>query len=265
MLRRRSTRASIRSSTHSEDEQQSSIPVLSESQDENKPSDGHTGVSQDFYDMCNSPMVLSSPVAASRGSAKFQQAPAPKLMPPPRTRYARRSAAATSPKATSPNVSSPKAMSPSSSAASFASEATPVTSAFKSKGIVCVVKRPSAISKKKDIKTYALQNTFYAYPLDATNETRDKILSKIKEVSDNFEFQKYETKICEFELPFEVEEICKISTGYSTVPKRHKIKNNTGKRKRAKISSSSSEEDNVEDMDIEPDEPPVEVRTKRRR
>jgi hypothetical protein len=117
---------------------------------------------------------------------------------------------------------------------------------IKSIGTVCVVSRPST-NKNNNIKSYALQNTFYAYPADASPDTKKTISGKIKEITDNFEFQKYDFKVYEFELPFEVEEVCRISGGYGMTPKRHKISG--GKRKRAEesLSSSSDLEDYEED------------------
>jgi hypothetical protein len=221
----------------------------SDSQEISLPSDGHTGMSQDFDKKMN---TASTPTSAR--TTKQEQASAvpvesaPKLMQPP-TRTTRKSIA---------TAAASAAVAATSSTSTAVTVSTPVLSAtatsapaqaIKSFGTVCVVSRPST-NKKNNIKSYALQNTFYAYPADASPDTKKTVSDKIKEIADNFEFQKYDIKVYEFELPFEVEEVCRISGGYGMTPKRHKIAG--GKRKRAEesLSSSSDLEDCDEDESV---------------
>lgn len=235
------------------------------SQDFIKPSDGKTGVSQDFNDLNTSsqekddvsiptPSIPAMRTRRSSGAAAGPPASSGK------TKLVETTTVVVSAKSTAPA----KTVASTACAASTSSTSSTVriaaTTPFKSFGTVCVVKRPSTINKKKNIKVYALQNTFYAYPIDATPEVKSEINEKIKQVSDDFEFQKYETEVYEFGLPFEVEEVCKISAGYGTAPKRHKIASNKRKRTKVDTSSSSESEDEQEEADATSSAP-----TKKRR
>lgn len=216
------------------------------SQDINKPSDGQTGMSQDFEEMYT---VTSPRSARSTGSARSTRSarpnqvipgPAPTLMPPPARRFlrARRTddaAAASSTSSTSPTTSQSISL-----------------PSIKSFGTIAVVKRPSSI-KKDNIEPYALQNTFYAYPLNAPPEVKSTIETKNKAIIDNFKFQKYEVEVFEFGLPFEVSKICRIDTRCGMTPKRHKI--STAGSKRKKDEASSSSESDIEDADEQEDTP----------
>ena len=120
-------------------------------------------------------------------------------------------------------------------------------------GTVCVVWRPST-NKRDNIEAYALQNTFYAYPIDATEETKKDIEARNKKITDDFEFQKYNLEVFEFDLPFKVGNICRISSRCGMTPKRHKTATAGGKRKRTKddddsSSSGSSLSDAEEDVE----------------
>jgi hypothetical protein len=127
-------------------------------------------------------------------------------------------------------------------------------------GTVCVVKRPSTHAKQKVVKPYALQNTFYAYPLDTEASVKSQIESKIQHVVENFEIQKYETEIVTFGLPFEVESIGCISDGHGNAPKKFTLP--TFNKRKRNVSSSISDE---EDSDEAGTEQMVEENTSRRR
>ncbi len=127
-------------------------------------------------------------------------------------------------------------------------------------GTVCVVKRPSTHAKQKVVKPYALQNTFYAYPLDTEASVKSQIESKIQHVVENFEIQKYETEIMTFGLPFEVESIGCISDGHGNAPKKFTLP--TFNKRKRNVSSSTSDDD---DSDEAGTESMVEEQASRRR
>lgn len=255
------------SESHDED---GGILVHSDSQDITKSSDGHTGMSQDFLELnTSSPRPIPSP--------KLQSAMVE--IPTVSTRTTRKSTAAAAKKnkniipttseattsyaltvATASTISVRTTTTSEASGASFIaptetslkSVATPTSSpAIKSYGTVCVVKRPSE-NMKDNIEAYAIQNTFYAYPLDATKQMKDDIRERNKKITDDFEFQKYEMEIYEFGLPFEVGMVCRISSRCGMTPKRHKIATSGAKRKRGTGDSSASSSDADEDIDISP-------------
>ena len=240
----------------------------SNSQDLNKPSDGHTGMSQDFSDLNTS----SQDNACASSSVTFEKAAA-ELSTTRTTRTTRSkkraievsssAAATTSAAAATTSAAAATTSAAATSTAVAAASPLPMVS-IKSYGTVAVVKRP-APGKKNNIKLNALQNTFYAFPLDASVETKQAIAKKIEEVTDNFEFQKYEVEVYEFGLPFEVEEVCRITAGYGMTPKRHKIpKDTTGKRKRDNDSSSEEDDNENEDNDEDVVEIKEEPRKKKR-
>ena len=86
-------------------------------------------------------------------------------------------------------------------------------------GIVCVMDRPTTNKKQKDIKKFALQKTFYAFPKDCNPEIKAKIQQRIENDIADFKLQKYNVSIHRFGLPFDVEEVCCVSGGYNLVPK----------------------------------------------
>lgn len=122
-------------------------------------------------------------------------------------------------------------------------------------GTVCVVHR-EARGRMKEVKKFALPNTFYAYPKDATDEMKEKIASKMQVVVDNFSLQNYETTIMRFGLPFAVAEVCSISCGYNMTPKRMMAvaaasTNTKGKKRKPVSSSDSSESSESESSDAD--------------
>ena len=116
------------------------------------------------------------------------------------------------------------------------------TSPILSWGTVCVVKRPSTHARQVEVKPYALQNTFYAYPFATDSGMKNEIESKIRRVAQNFEIQRYDTEIVTFGLPFEVDAIGCISNGHGNMAKKFTLPA-VNKRKRDSSSESSSLED----------------------
>jgi hypothetical protein len=249
-----STQARLRQASPPSDEDEKPVVIFtSGSQESNKTADSHTGMSQEFEGLSTSPKFGDAPTlvlperivtrqyAAADGYAKIVKPTSP-TGPMGPTSPVKPTKPANQTKPVRPNTKTTPAIN---------DDPAPAAPNFKSFASVCVVKRPSD-NKKKDIKLYALQNTFYAYPIDTSADVKTDIHAKINEVSVNFDFQKYETEIYEFGLPFEVEEVCKISAGYGTAPKKHKIAATPGaKRKKAASSSSSSSED--EDIPSSPE------------
>lgn len=86
-------------------------------------------------------------------------------------------------------------------------------------GIVAVMSRPSTNKRQKEIKPFALQKCFYACPKHMSDEQKEKVKARIEKDITDFKYQKYKVEIHRFGLPFVVEEICCISTGYNLVPK----------------------------------------------
>jgi len=121
-------------------------------------------------------------------------------------------------------------------------------------GTVCVVHR-EARGRMKEVKPFALPNTFFAYPKDATTDMKEKISNKIQVVADNFSIQSYKTDIVRFGLPFAVSEVCSISSGYNMTPKRMiavaASATNARRKKRKLQDSSSNSSDNESKMDLD--------------
>ena len=119
-------------------------------------------------------------------------------------------------------------------------------------GIVCTVNRSSTNRRQKDIKPFALQKTFYAYPKDITQEKKDKIKKKIEADIADFKCQQYNVELHTFGLPFAVDEICCISAGYNltakmfraSLPKEEKT---PSKRKRGTREESASDDEDTKD------------------
>jgi hypothetical protein len=86
-------------------------------------------------------------------------------------------------------------------------------------GIVCTMSRRSTNKRQKDIKPFALQKTFYAFPKSITEEQKEKMKARIEKDIADFKFQKYTVTIHRFGLPFPVEEVCCVSEGYNLTPK----------------------------------------------
>ena len=132
------------------------------------------------------------------------------------------------------------------------------SAAILSHGTVCVVKRPSTHSRQKEIKRYALQNTFYAYPPNVDTKIKDQIRDNINGIVDNFKFQKYDTEIMTFGLPFEVEDVCRVTTLCGLTPKRLVLPTN----KRKRNGGSDDEEDGGDDDEDIVDEEEEDTRAK---
>lgn len=96
---------------------------------------------------------------------------------------------------------------------------------------VCVVHRPTTHKKQKAVKTYALQNTFFAFPKNINDEDKKIIDGKIQDVVADFEAQKYTIERKTFGLPFEVEGICRITPGYNMTAKKIKPERSFKRRK----------------------------------
>lgn len=103
-------------------------------------------------------------------------------------------------------------------------------------GIVCVVSRPSTNKRQKNIKPFALQKTFYAYPKSASEEQKNKIKGRIETDIGDYRCQQYDIKIHTFGLPFPVEEICCVSAGYNLTAKMFRaIKPDDEPKKRKRV------------------------------
>lgn len=129
-------------------------------------------------------------------------------------------------------------------------------------GVVCVVSRPTNNKKQKDIKKFALQKTFYAYPKNCDTSVKDKIEERIKNDIADFKFQKYNVETYRFGLPFEVEEVCCVSRGYNLLPKILKAPQTETqasapvKREKRKARSRKSYEDDSANSDDDDDYTP---------
>lgn len=108
---------------------------------------------------------------------------------------------------------------------------------------VCIVSRP-ANTEKKIVVPYALQSTFFAYPTDASDADKTAIDAFVEDKVADFRLQKYYVTRIIFNFPTKVDQICRISLGYSTVPKMMKAPKRIRKRKQAE-----SDEDEVQDGD----------------
>ncbi len=189
-----------------------------------------TGMSEDL----NAALTIISPSSVASSSAAATIAfdtTTTTLDPVPPVRWTRSSSRTTA--ATTATAASSATM-------AMAATSTPSTPPILSWGKVCVVKRPSTHTKQKEVKLYALQNTFFAYPVDTDAETASEIDSKIQRVAQNFEIQRYETEIMTFGLPFEVEAIGCFTDGHGNMAKKFTIASSPSKRKRGTVSSSSS-------------------------
>ncbi len=130
----------------------------------------------------------------------------------------------------------------------------------KSIGVVCTLSRPSTNKRQKEIKPFALQKTFYAFPKTITEEQKEKIKVRIEKDIVDFKVQKYNVSIERFGLPFAVDEICCVSEGYNLTPKIYKAvlpdkpepapAKKDKKRKRGCKDESESEESD-EDAELE--------------
>jgi hypothetical protein len=85
-------------------------------------------------------------------------------------------------------------------------------------GVALLVKRLGADGNLK-IKPYIVQNSFYAYPLNASREDKKAVMDKVNKLEMTYAANQYITEIKEFELPFEVEAICCVSGGYRNAAK----------------------------------------------
>lgn len=116
-------------------------------------------------------------------------------------------------------------------------------------GFVCVVSRPTTNKKQKDIKKFALQKTFYAFPKNCSQEIKNKMQERIENDIADFRIQQYDVSIHRFGLPFEVEEVCCVSRGYTLLPKILKAPrppsppSSSTKRKRGRNKEEESDSD----------------------
>ena len=93
----------------------------------------------------------------------------------------------------------------------------------KSFATVCIVHRSTTHKKQKQVKPYALQNTFFAFPKDISDADKKVIDEKIRDIVVDFETQKYTIERKTFGLPFELEGICRITPGYNMTAKKVKV------------------------------------------
>jgi len=161
-------------------------------------------------------------------------------------------------------ASGPPVSTSSSTFRGFGSIALPENSEIaQSIGVVCTLSRPSTNKRQKDIKPFALQKTFYAFPKSITEEQKEKMKARIEKDVADFKFQKYKVEIHRFGLPFVVDEICCVSEGYNLTPKILKAAlpsaSDKKKRKRARKNASEDEES---DPIIDDDEPIVQATKK---
>jgi len=114
-------------------------------------------------------------------------------------------------------------------------------------GVVAVAEREITHKKLKKEDPHALQKTFYAYPKFANQETKNLIAAAIESDIANFEVQQYTVKKYTFGLPFPVQAICNITTGYNGKPKM--LKADTNKRGRAAAEKDKSDDEGSDDED----------------
>lgn len=107
-------------------------------------------------------------------------------------------------------------------------------------GVVCLAERASNNRRQKTIEPFALQNTFYAYPIDADQDVLQTINEKITDVSADFELQGYTIEKKVFPLPFAVKQICRVSLGYTMTAK--KLKAPSSKKRKSSVDKDSSED-----------------------
>ena len=116
-----------------------------------------------------------------------------------------------------------------------------------SKGVVCVVSRLEG----KEIKPHAVQTSFFALPLDASEANKKAVEKKVREISNTYRANKYNVEKFEFDLPFEVGAICRVTKGYTSTPKAMQAvsaaeEGNKKKRKGSHDEASDEGEDNTE-------------------
>jgi hypothetical protein len=149
---------------------------------------------------------------------------------------------------------------PSSSVRAISSLALPENSELaQSIGVVCTLSRRSTNKRQKDIKPFALQKTFYAFPKSITEEQKEKIKARIEKDVADFKFQKYKVEIHRFGLPFVIDEICCVSEGYNLTPKILKaaLPPAPDKKKRKRARKNASEDEESDPMNDDDDEPIV--------
>lgn len=100
----------------------------------------------------------------------------------------------------------------------------------KGKGVVVVVSRVSA-SGKITIKPHAVQTSFFALPLKPSKEDIKAVDEKVKDIMASYEANKYRVERHDFNLPFEVEAICRVTKGYTPTAKPMKAEDLKKKRK----------------------------------
>lgn len=108
-----------------------------------------------------------------------------------------------------------------------------------SKGVVCVVHRKSA-SGKVVIKRHAIQTSFFAMPSNASKDDKKKVDEKVKSIIAEYEANKYVVNTYNFDLPFDIDAIGKITTGYTTC--KAKALSVTDVKKRKKADADSDDE-----------------------
>lgn len=118
--------------------------------------------------------------------------------------------------------------------------------------VLCLANRPSTNKRQKPVEVFALQNTFFAYPTETPRPVLQTINDKIGEITDDFIVQGYTIDKKVFPLPFAVEQICRVSTGYTMTAK--KLKAPKAGKKRKHHSSDEEEEDSSADEDASRDD-----------
>ena len=116
-------------------------------------------------------------------------------------------------------------------------------------GIVSVMKRPSTHKKQKNIKPFALQKSFYAYPKNVDQQTMEKINTRVQNDIADFKLQGYDVTTHTFGLPFEVEEVCCVSRGYNLLPKILKAPKIVGKKRKTTSDDEESSDSDEDDGD----------------
>jgi hypothetical protein len=110
---------------------------------------------------------------------------------------------------------------------------------------VCVAHRASTHKKQKEVKPFVLQNTFYAFPKDISEQDKEAIDTKIKEIVADFETQHYIVERKTFGLPFEAHAICRITPGYNMTAK--KVKAHPGQKRKNRDESEDEKDEDAEE------------------
>ena len=85
-------------------------------------------------------------------------------------------------------------------------------------GSVCVMWRE--VDGVMDVEPFALQTSFFAIPYNEQSSVKTSVEAKQQEMKEKFTEEGYSSCVVNFDLPFEVGQVCKAGSGHSTQPKK---------------------------------------------